>query len=62
MTALFGTGAESGASVLLSERAARVAAGYDDMRRALYDDLVGRGFFANRRRRPAIAGTPRVKP
>ncbi len=45
MTALFGTGAESGASVLLSERAARVAAGYDDMRRALYDDLVGRGFF-----------------
>lgn len=43
--ALFGPKLETGASVLLADRASNVAAAYGDIRRALYDDLVTRGYF-----------------
>ncbi len=43
--ALFGSDLETGESVLLAERASSVAAAYEDIRRALYADLVERGYF-----------------
>ena len=45
LQALFGAELEAGQSVLLAERVASIAAAYDDIRRALYDELVSRGYF-----------------
>ena len=45
LRALFGSTLETGQSVLLAERAPSIAAAYPEIRRALYDELVKRGYF-----------------